>query len=316
MSYWKQQQIIDTTGNLTEVTPYGELHSIQPVKISGGVFNDSVLDSSFFSATNSNGGTTTVLNTIATLATNTTANGSTRLSSVQAAQFIGGTNNRFYGRISTGDIGTANNVRRWGLIGTGTTNGIYFKLNGTSTLVAATLNAGVETTYSLTLPAGFTITNLNLYEIDYSSGEAYFVINGVPVYILQATAPYIGNLQLYAFADNTNSAGSITNVTMACVNLTAYRLGNISTQPIYGKITTAATTTFKLGPGKLHRITLNNPTGTLITVYDNTAGSGTVIAAINTPAQANPVTLEYGTQFSTGLTVVSTGTWDATIIFE
>ncbi len=316
MSYWKQAQIIDPSGDLAEVTPYGELHTIEPVRISGGVFNDSALDPSFFSHTDTNGGTTTVTNAVSTLATNTTANGAERLQTAQAARFIGGTSNRFYGRIYTGDAGTLNNVRRWGFLDPGATNGIYFKLNGTATLVGATLNGSTEITYVLTLPAGFLLTGLHLYEIDYNSGSVYFAIDGVVAYTLSATAPYIGNLQLYAFIDNTNSGGSTTNVTISCLDLAGYRLGKISTQPIYGRITTAATMTFKQGPGLLHTLTLNNPGGTIITIYDSLTGSGTVLAVINTPAQANPVTLSYGFQFSTGLTVVSTGTWDATIVFE
>ena len=316
MSYWKQIQVTDNTGNLVEVSPYGEEHVVEPGRVAGGVFNDSVLDPNFFSATNTAGGTTTVANTVATLATNTTANGATRLQTVQAARFVGGTSNRFYGRIQLPDTGVANNVRRWGMLGPSQTNGIYFKLNGTAALVAATLNAGVETTYALSLPAGFALTNLNLYAIDYNSGSVYFTINGAVAYTLLATSPYLSNLQLYAFIDNTNSGGSITNVTISTLDVAAYRLGRLSTQPIAGRITTANTYILKYGPGLLHRITLNNPTGTLLTVYDNTAGSGTTLAVINTPAQANPVTLEFGIQFSNGLTVVSTGTWDATIAYE
>lgn len=316
MSYWKQIQIVDPSKDVAEVTPYGELHTIQPVRIAGGVFNDSSLDPNIFSHTDTNGGSISVANTVATLSTNTTANGAERLQTLQAARFVGGTSNRIYGRISLGDAGTANNVRRWGALGTGATNGIYFKLNGTATLVGATLNAGTETTYALNLPAGFSLTALHLYEIDYNSGSVYFSIDGVVVYAMMATAPYIGNLQLYGFIDNTNSGGSTTNVTISSLDLAAYRLGRLSTQPIYGRITTAATTNFKQGPGLLHRITLNNPGGTLITIYDSLTGAGTVLAVINTPAQANPVSLEYGFQFSTGLSVVSTGTWDATIIFE
>lgn len=313
MSYWKQQEIIDTTGNLTEVTPYGEIHTVEPVRVAGGVFNDSSVDPSFFTVTNTNGGTTSVTNTIATLATNTTANGATQIYTSQIARMIGGSSNRFYGRIFTGDSGTANNVRRWGMMSSSATDGIYFKLAGTS-LSVNTMEGGVET--SVTISPSITLTNLNLYEIDYNSGTVYFVINGLVVYTLTALTPYVNNLQLACFIDNTNSASLATNITISALNLSAYRLGRLSTQPIAGRITSAATTTFKQGPGILHRITLNNPSGTLITVYDSLTGSGSTIAVINTPVQANPVTLEYGVEFSNGMTVVSTGTWDATIVFE
>ena len=321
MTYINRFLLKDVTGNIVEITPYGELHTIEPVRISGGVFNDSVLDSSFFTATNANGGTATVTNTVLTVATNTTANGSSQVQTVQAARFVGGTSNRFYGRIYLGDTGTANNIREWGMRGPGATNGIYFKLNGTAALVGATANAGTETTYALALPAGFSVTSLHLYEIDYNSGIVYFVIDGQVVYTLTATAPYLGNIQLFPFISNVNSGGSTTNLSAFCVDLTAYRLGKVSSQAIYGTVTTAATYIFKRGPGKLRAIIVGTPTSSAstLTVYDNTSATGTPILVVNGPAQANPVTLSMGNDgvdLSTGLTVVSTGTWSAMFVFE
>lgn len=66
-----------------------------------------------------------------------------------------------------------------------------------------------------------------------------------------------------------------------------------------------ATTTVVSRNGTLHGITINTKgaTGNTLTVYDNTAGSGTVIAIIDTTgATAN---LIYDVQFVNGLTVVS-----------
>ncbi len=315
MSYWKQQQIIDNTGNLVEVTPYGEMHGITPVRIAGGIFDDGVLDTSFYTATNTNGGTTTVANSVATLATNTTANGATKITTAQRARFVGGTTNRFHGHLYFGDSGTANNVRRWGMLNNAGTDGIYFKLSGT-TLSVCTLKGSTET--STTITPTLTLTNLNKYEIDYTAGIIYFVINDLVVLTTVPTLPATNTEQFYAFADNTNSGSSTTNVTMNLVHLTAYRLGRLSTQPISSLVTVAATTVLKYGPGLLQRVTIGTPasSGSTITLYDNTSGTGTTITAINGPSQANPVTLEYGLAFSNGLTAVSTGTWNATIIFE
>lgn len=313
MSYFKQLQITDQMGNLADITSYGELNTVKSVRLAGGVFNDGTINPNFYTVTNINGGTTTVANATATLATNTTANGTTRLYTTQIARFIGGTQNRFYGRIFLGDTGTTNNTRRWGVMSAGATDGIYFKLSG-STLSVCTLKGNVES--STVITPSITLTNLNLFEIEYNSGIIYFIINGVLELTLTLTVTATNTEQFYSFIDNTNSGGSTSNVTISTVHLSVYRLGELKTQPIAGRITTAATTVFKYGPGLLHRITLNNPTGTLITIYDNTTGSGNAIAIINTPAQANPVTLEYDVEFSNGLTVVSTGTWDATIVFE
>jgi hypothetical protein len=78
-------------------------------------------------------------------------------------------------------------------------------------------------------------------------------------------------------------------------------------------ITGQATTVVKTGAGILHTITLNGPTATTtIAIYDNTAGSGTLIGTITVPASPMPVSLRYDAHFLTGLTVV-TGTANSNI---
>lgn len=78
-------------------------------------------------------------------------------------------------------------------------------------------------------------------------------------------------------------------------------------------ITGQATTAVKTGAGILHTITFNKPTATaVITVYDNTAASGTKIGTITIPSSPMPVTLTYDAVFGTGLTIV-TGTADSDI---
>lgn len=76
----------------------------------------------------------------------------------------------------------------------------------------------------------------------------------------------------------------------------------------YAHISTAATTVVKSGAGVLHNISVNTlgTVASTTTVYDNTAGSGTVIAVINTLALSGSFVLDVA--FSTGLTVVTTGT--------
>lgn len=73
----------------------------------------------------------------------------------------------------------------------------------------------------------------------------------------------------------------------------------------YTNITNAATTTIKSGSGMLHTITLNTTANGTLIVYDNTAGSGTIIATITSANNTPLSTLIYDIQFNTGLTVVS-----------
>ena len=69
-----------------------------------------------------------------------------------------------------------------------------------------------------------------------------------------------------------------------------------------------ATTTVKSGAGLFHSLVLNSAaTATNVTtIYDNTAGSGTVIAIPAVTTATVPVSLIFGIRFSTGLTVVTT----------
>lgn len=86
----------------------------------------------------------------------------------------------------------------------------------------------------------------------------------------------------------------------------------------YTHITGAGTTVVKAAVGILNRIVINTKgaSANTLTVYDNTAGSGTVIAVIDTTSVVGDIT--YDLTFKTGLTVVSaTGTGaDITVVWS
>jgi hypothetical protein len=86
----------------------------------------------------------------------------------------------------------------------------------------------------------------------------------------------------------------------------------------YQNVTGDTTTTVKSSSGFLHCLTLNAPTATeVITIYDNTAGSGTKIGTITVPASPQPVTLHYDVAFWVGLTIVTaTASSDITVSFQ
>lgn len=76
----------------------------------------------------------------------------------------------------------------------------------------------------------------------------------------------------------------------------------------FQNITTATTTTVKSGAGVLHGVTVNTK-GTIastITIYNNTAGSGTKIGTIDSLNLAGQFLFDVA--FTTGLTLVTTGT--------
>lgn len=97
-------------------------------------------------------------------------------------------------------------------------------------------------------------------------------------------------------------------------------IDSVSAHPFghtYTNINAAGTTVVKSGAGVLHSITFNKPVASEVwTLYDNTAASGTKIGTITLPAtllQQGPYTAVYDIAFSTGLTIVSTGTTDGTV---
>lgn len=89
----------------------------------------------------------------------------------------------------------------------------------------------------------------------------------------------------------------------------------------YANITTQTTTVVKGAAGLLNSIIINKPLASgVIAIYDNTAGSGTLIGTITLPAtllQDGPKTAVYNAVFSTGLTIVTSGaTQDITVSYR
>ena len=80
----------------------------------------------------------------------------------------------------------------------------------------------------------------------------------------------------------------------------------------------AATTVVRTGGGVLVAIVCNKAVlSGVITIYDNTAASGTKIATITHPGTllANQYDLFYQAAFGTGLTVVTSAADDITVIY-
>lgn len=82
----------------------------------------------------------------------------------------------------------------------------------------------------------------------------------------------------------------------------------------FAYISTATTTAVKSGSGVLEKIIVSTVgSSSTATIYDNTAGSGTVIGVINTDSLG---TYHYGGRFGTGLTIVTVGTPKITVVYR
>lgn len=77
----------------------------------------------------------------------------------------------------------------------------------------------------------------------------------------------------------------------------------------FGNMTTATTTTFKSGAGVLHTITIGTlgTVASAVSIFDNTAGSGTSIGILNSLTTGQG-TYTFDVAFTTGLTITTTGT--------
>lgn len=88
----------------------------------------------------------------------------------------------------------------------------------------------------------------------------------------------------------------------------------------YAHITTGTTTTPVSAPAVLHAITVNTLIASAtITIYDNTAASGTKIATITLPSTitgVDPFTLYFDVPLGIGLTIVTSGATDITVAYR
>lgn len=93
-------------------------------------------------------------------------------------------------------------------------------------------------------------------------------------------------------------------------------MAGVDTIPAFNhkNVAGAATTVISTGPCVLHAITFNTTAASAVTVYDNTAASGTKIAtfAASVPIGASPI---FDVKCLTGLTIVTAGASDLTVSF-
>lgn len=328
MSYFTQISPHDKQINKNwRINPLGSGVVEEFTRLIGTIFG-SAIDTNFWTASNNGAGSASgVASGIATLTSGTANNGHGSLTTVRLARFIFVNPNlvRIAARITATNV--ANNTRRWGAFTatvanppvpqegfsfeyTGTTLSVCRYVGGAQTKVDSGSFNGEVTSYTLD-------TNVHAFEILYFVMGAWFFIDGVLIHkFAPTTAILSGALDLPASMGSVNSGSGTATATLEVWAGSIFRQGKLETMPMYFHFTTAASTLLKRGAGALHRVTLNNAGGTLITLYDNTSAAGSVIAIINTPATADAVTLDYHTQFFTGLFMVTTGTWDGTIIYE
>lgn len=276
------------------------------------------LDTANWTTTVAGSGASSISSQKLLLATGATANSTVKFVSNQLGRFIAGNIQGVKLGIELPDVGTTNNKRRWGAYDDN--NGYFFELDGT-TLYAVGRKNGTDTrtaagSWSSINTFVLTTNSVHSYEISYYADVAYFIIDD-EVHHIMSNQGYKGSFPVRY--ENNNSGGSTTNVQLFGRGAILQRYGPDQTSPQGKNMVGAATTTWKIGSGRLHRIVVNNSNvnGT-ITVYDNTAASGTKLATITlTAAALAPVTVDYGVDFNTGLTIVtSAAATDITVVYD
>ncbi len=318
-----ESHLTDDYGFDAEFTPMNEIRVTEVYKLAGAPFIGTTVDSNFWTVTNTNGGTTTQTGGQMTLQTNG-ADGATAVTSVRRGRYVAGASLRYRSVIQL-DSGLANNTRRWGVADWTTlptiTDGAYYQLSGT-TFSIVTLKGGTPTVVSSGSFNGvygstyILDTGVHTFEIYWTNSKVYFSLDGSLLHTVSATsAPWTNTPTLYIWMDNINTGGLATNKVLNVRVTSISRLGPLQTAPIYKHLTTG-TTVCKYGAGTLHSIIVNTPANQTVTLYDNTAGSGTVMAVITLGNNTVPIELHYDMDFYTGLTIVLSGTVDITAIYE
>lgn len=114
------------------------------------------------------------------------------------------------------------------------------------------------------------------------------------------------------------SGSPVVTLSSSVAGLSVASSGSVNGPFNYTNITTDTTTVIKSGAGILHTVILNTPVATeVITIFDNTAASGTKIATITVPASPLPVELTFDCAFLTGLTILTaTAASDITVMWR
>lgn len=260
------------------------------------------------------------------LTTGATANSTVRVTTPKIMRQMAGTTQFWIGVFRLSDLGTANNVRRWGIYDDN--DGFFFELSG-SVFSVVSRKTGVDTKVAYASCNGpateifnpaTDLTKMNQFNIYFGGLSCRWQVNGRVLHGIGAnaiSAPLSDRLALPFRVENNNSAGSTSNVSVFSRGISFHRVSPTDVAPRYLFINSVATTVVRAGAGTLRRISYspNGISGT-VTVYDNTAASGPLVTVFTVPATGTPGFIDYGVEVDVGLTVVTNSTVGITVSFD
>lgn len=306
------------TGQRAEVEPLGSLKTIIPTRVVGTAFSNGTKDPNFWTETVTGSGSVTQSGEII-LSTGTTADSTVKYQTVRKARKITGSTNQFRTIARNVNAPVADCLRRIGAYHS--TDGFLMQYDGTVFGVVSRKNSvdTVVTNGNFNGNAGATInadgTDFRRIVIEYTAKSAKFFIDGILIHTITATTASLANtLDLPSTIELINKNGSVVNNSYEVLFASILTLGKTETTPKSTPITTNTTTVLKYGAGVLQRIVNTNNAGT-VNVYDNTVGSGTLLISPIDAAKALG-DLNFNAPFNNGLTVVTTGGAQITVIYE
>jgi hypothetical protein len=316
-------KIQDMFGWNADCTPNAELITTDKIRLVGTIFNGAVVDTNFWTSYVSTG-TVTQANSELILTSGTANTHSACVCSVRRANWVTGTSNKFRAQMRVGSSDDDVTVRfgvGYGATLPTITDGAYFKFVGSAVSVNTMANTSETSVASANFNGTYvapTLTNNNVYEILYTLGKVYFMINNVIIHTATFSTTHwtsnTTNFHCFASVVNTGNSAAIPH-TFRMLNIC--RLGNYLTTPQYKYIAGAKTEVCKLGGGKLHSIVVNQA-GTTCTIYDQTSAAVPIIGILDTNKTTGITgSVRYECPFFNGLTVVTVGAGsDITVIYE
>ena len=316
-----ESSLIDQETDIkAKIVPFGQIKTVDPVRIAGTSFSGTTPDTNFWTETSTGSGVVIQSGQI-TLATGTTADSTVKYESKRRARHVSGSSNelKFTGRLAS--AAAADNLRRMGAYDDD--DGFFFQVNGTTFGIGSRKNTSDTVVNSGSFnghlgPHLSLDTSMGNFVIWYWEKSARFFVNGEILHTVQTTtSSLVDTNTLPIRMENINFNGDTTNHKFDILTASITRLGNLKTNPTYYHISGgAASHIMKRGAGVLHGIQFNNTSGTSITVYDGTTTGGDVIGIITTTTSSIgnwPCNIP----FSNGLLMVTVGnSLDATISYE
>lgn len=193
-------------------------------------------------------------------------------------------------------------------------------IDGKIATAAAATDAKSNPTAGLvqTLPLAFNGTSWDRVRSAQSTptGTLTGFQNSLPLAIYNSSAPTATNGQVLPFQVDASGFLKVVEQFQPSYEDNTAGVAKVENRYSYTNISTATTTVVKSGAGFLHLIVIGKHVASnAITIYDNTAASGTKISTITpgTLLTDPPIQATYDVVFSTGLTVVTAGASDITV---